>query len=79
MDATFRHRRPRRNVKQDLQNKSSIGKASWSKGCEWLSLKSLLIKGYDLIHKKIQVWHHTNEPIKECWPTESKTCQAKQF
>jgi len=52
-----------KNVKQDLRNKQFGGKTSLSKRYDWLTPKSPLIKGYDLIHNQIQLWHHTNKPI----------------
>ncbi|KAL7525420.1 LOW QUALITY PROTEIN: hypothetical protein ACHAXR_000998, partial [Thalassiosira sp. AJA248-18] len=55
------NRAPGENVRRELREGSST--IYRSTGDEWLKENSPLIQGFRLIHHKIQLWHHTNQPI----------------
>ncbi|KAL7526067.1 hypothetical protein ACHAXR_001297 [Thalassiosira sp. AJA248-18] len=57
------NRAPEENVRRELREGSSTFKSSCSTGDEWLRENSPLIQGFRLIHREIQLWHHTNQPI----------------
>ncbi|KAL7523896.1 hypothetical protein ACHAWF_001595 [Thalassiosira exigua] len=67
-------------VMKDLRTKSEEDlRKSGSKTHDWLRNKSPIIKGFDLIHNSIQLWHPTEQPIIDGTPDNSVRAKANEY
>ena len=50
-------------MREELRSKASISSGTKPRTRDWLTTESPVMCLHDLIHNKIQLWHHTNQPI----------------